>query len=541
MTVYQPLIYKIATQDWEFDLIHRLNYRTFVEEIPQHQRNPVGKLVDKFHEQNTYIVCLSGEELIGMVALRAERPFSLDQKLADLDGYLPSGRKLCEVRLLSVEQKLRKTSVFLGLILRLVEVAKSRGYDMALISGTTRELKLYQRLGFVPFGPIVGSGDARYQPMYLSLEGFEEQVKAVTERAQREAKEAVFLPGPVAVREEVARAFSGAPVSHRGEVFCATLAATKDKLRSITGARDVALALGSGTLANEMVGAHLSLIEGKGLVLANGEFGERLINHAQCWELRFDALRQYWGDAFDFAAIEARLRSDRGLRWLWAVHSETSTGMLNDVDALRALARKYDVRVCLDAVSSLGTTPVSMEEVYLATGVSGKGFSAYPGISIVLSGTPLAVVNGKLPRYLDLNLYLSNDSVPFTQSSNLLFALHTALEQQVPARYERIARAGKLLRTALASEGFALLSAEEHSAPAVVTIALPANVRSRDVGEALLREQIHIAYASDYLLARNWIQVCLFGEFTEQALYDFVSALVHAAPSKRQVASAAHA
>ena len=170
-----------------------------------------------------------------------------------------------------------------------------------------------------------------------------------------------------------------------------------------------------------------------------------------------------------------------------------------------------------------------------------SGCNFQPWEAVVLSGAPLAVVNGKLPRYLDLNLYLSNDSVPFTQSSNLLFALHAALEQQVPARYERIARAGKLLRTALASEGFALVSAEEHSAPAVVTIALPANVRSRDVGEALLREQIHIAYASDYLLARNWIQACLFGEFTEQALYDFVSALVHAAPGKRQVASAAHA
>jgi hypothetical protein len=44
-----PLVFKAATEDWEFELIHRLNYRTFVEEIPQHQASPTHRLVDKFH------------------------------------------------------------------------------------------------------------------------------------------------------------------------------------------------------------------------------------------------------------------------------------------------------------------------------------------------------------------------------------------------------------------------------------------------------------------------------------------------------------
>lgn len=533
MGVYQPLIYKIATQDWEFDLIHRLNYRTFVEEIPQHQHNPSGTLVDKFHAQNTYIICLSGEELIGMVALRAERPFSLDQKLPDLNAYLPAGRILCEVRLLSVEPKLRKTSVFLGLILRLVEVAKARGYDMALISGTTRQLKLYQRLGFVPFGPVVGSGDARYQPMYLSLEGFEEQVKALVERVQRETKEAVFLPGPVAVHEDVARAFASAPLSHRGDAFRTALGAVKDKLRALTGARQVALALGSGTLANDIVGAHLAHLPGNGLVLANGEFGERLIDHAQRWNLRFEVQRQNWGEALDYGVLDQRLRSGPALAWIWAVHSETSTGVLNDLDALRALARAHGAHLCLDAISSLGTVSIDMTGVYLATSVSGKGLASYPGVSIVLAQDPIEVP-GKLPRYLDLSRYWSDAAVPFTQSSNLMFALQTALEQQTPARYVRIARAGALLRSALAAEGFCLIAAEQHSSPAVTTIALPRGVASRGVGEWLQQQGLHVAYASEYLLARNWIQICLFGEFSEQALYDLVSALAHQIPARQQ-------
>ena len=55
-----PLTYKIATEASEFEAIHRLNYDTFVEEIPQHTANPERRLVDRFHAQNTYVICLDG-------------------------------------------------------------------------------------------------------------------------------------------------------------------------------------------------------------------------------------------------------------------------------------------------------------------------------------------------------------------------------------------------------------------------------------------------------------------------------------------------
>ena len=60
MSSRPPLVFKFATEDWEFELIHRLNYKTFVEEIPQHQASPAQRLVDKFHAENTYLICLSG-------------------------------------------------------------------------------------------------------------------------------------------------------------------------------------------------------------------------------------------------------------------------------------------------------------------------------------------------------------------------------------------------------------------------------------------------------------------------------------------------
>ena len=163
------LKFKFATEDSEFRQIHSLNYKTFVEEIPQHCQNPLGVLVDKFHNENTYIICLRGKKLGGMFEVRDLRPISLDEKLDDLDSYLPPNVKsVCEIRLLSVELDFRSGQVFKGLLTGLADHCISKGYDIPIISGTIREQKLYKRLGFVPFGPLVGHESALYQPMYTS-------------------------------------------------------------------------------------------------------------------------------------------------------------------------------------------------------------------------------------------------------------------------------------------------------------------------------------------------------------------------------------
>ena len=164
------LTFKMATEPWEFEQIHRLNYRTFVEEIPQHPPNADRKLVDRFHEQNTYIICLYGQKVVGMMAFRGERPFSLDQKLDDLDSYLPAGKSVCEGRLLAVEPDYRRTDVFGGLMIAAAKYAIAQEYELLIVSGTTRQQKLYKYIGLVPFGPLVGKPGAMYQPMYLTLD-----------------------------------------------------------------------------------------------------------------------------------------------------------------------------------------------------------------------------------------------------------------------------------------------------------------------------------------------------------------------------------
>ena len=210
MSSRPPLVFKFADEDWELEQIHRLNYKTFVEEIPQHQQSPSNRLVDKFHPENTYLICRCGQKLVGMLAVRGNRPFSLDQKLPDLDSYLPAGRRICEIRLLAIEKRFRGAQVLQGILALLWQHGIERGYDLAIISGTTRQFKLYHHLGFVPFGPLVGTGEAQFQPMFITLETFETTAREFLRSSPSQAFQSSavnFLPGPVTVRREVRRAF----------------------------------------------------------------------------------------------------------------------------------------------------------------------------------------------------------------------------------------------------------------------------------------------------------------------------------------------
>ena len=173
------LTIKIADSPEELAQISKLNYSTFVEEIPQHVHsvNEEKILLDKFHEQNTYIIARDQDKVVGMISINGKRPFSLDGKLEKLDSYLPEHKGLCEIRLLAVKKNYRGGKVFYNLMLSLKEYAVKNGYDLAVISGTIRQIRLYKSIGFVEFGPLTGSGDALFQPMYLTRSAMESFLK----------------------------------------------------------------------------------------------------------------------------------------------------------------------------------------------------------------------------------------------------------------------------------------------------------------------------------------------------------------------------
>ena len=536
------LTFKIASEPWEFEQVHRLNYRTFVEEIPQHHANDSGLLVDRFHDQNLYVICLQQGNVIGMVALRNMRPFSLDSKIDNLDQFLPAGGgNISEIRLLATDPSVRGSRVFYGLLGTLAAHLVQTGCDLALISGTTRQLKLYRHLGFVPFAHLVGTPGAMYQPMYLTRAHFREVARKLLPALQSEDGygRVSFLPGPVDLAPEVRRALAGAPVSHRSDAFMADFERTRRGLCDLTGAAHAQIMTGSGTLANDLVGAQLMLQKSRGLILSNGEFGDRLIDHARRLRLDFVEHAVRWGEPFDLEHIKSIADRQSGLGWIWAVHCETSTGMLNDLPGLTRLARRGGLKLCVDCISSLGTTVVDLSGVFLASANSGKGLRAYPGLAIVLHNHPIEPAESQLPRYLDLGYCASKEGVPFTLCSNLLYALKTSLEtMDPPRRFADIAAASAQIREKLAELDVHVVSPARCASPAVITLALPEGVSAVKMGDRLTDAGFSLSYKSDYLLARNWIQICLMGQYSQQTI-DAMLAVLRKSTRGRRAGEAA--
>jgi len=516
-----PVWFKTAEDPTEFEQVSRLLYRTFVEEIPQHPPNAERRHVDRFHDENLYLIAVSAGAVVGTIALRGNRPFSLDQKLGNVDTLLPEGRRVCELRLLAVEPAFRTGHVFRGLVESVVREGRARGFDMAIISGTTRQAKLYRHLGFQSFATLVGTEEAAFQPMYITFERFlEEAPRIVTD-----AEPVSFLPGPVPIAPDVRAAFSKPPQYHRDAEFQQAFCRTKSRLCRLTGSARVEILLGSGTLANDAVAAQLSLRRDAGVVLSNGEFGDRLIDHARRHGLRHVALESGWGTRLDLAAASDAIRRS-GAKWVWAVASETSTGMLNDLAVLKTFARQHRVDLCLDCVSAVGAVPLDLTGVYLASGASGKALASYPGLSFVFYNHDIAPEPDRLPRYVDLGYYALKNGVPFTHSSNLLAALDAALSRfDTDEPFAQLDAFSRLVRPRLTELGWAPLVDEACATPAVLTVALTNGYRASAIGESLGRQGLVIAHHSEYLEKRNWFQVSLMGHRSAEPFECLLAAL----------------
>ena len=492
---------KIAQTQAEFTAIAKLNYATFVEEIPQHEPNASKEIKDRFHAENTYLVVYKETTIIGMLAFRDQRPFSLDEKIGAVENYLNEEHcgKLCEIRLLAVAKAYRTGRVLLKLAQALYQFAYEKDYSAAVISGTTREEKLYRQMGFTQFASAVGTEEAKFLPMVLTRQQFEQSLQ------QRLPKDVyTFYPGPVKQFGEI----KNSNLSHRSLAFQSLYERMKQRLLQLSDANYVATFVGTGTLANEVLLGQLKTQQlGRGLILSNGEFGERLIGQARKWDLVFDCVQNAWRDPFDEKIIEAHLQMGT-YNWLLFVHGETSTGTCNDLDLLTKLTKRYKVKLCADCISSFGTMPFSLENCYLATAVSGKAIGAISGLAFVFSQN--IAERSTLPAYLDLANY-QHEQVPFTIPAALVTNMEMAL-QTYPARFEQLQANFEALQQLTLVREYQL---QTTSYPMIVTIKLPK--KYHDLSLDLKLNGLYVHGDSLYLRQKNLVQIAVIQPDFERA------------------------
>jgi aspartate aminotransferase-like enzyme len=326
--------------------------------------------------------------------------------------------------------------------------------------------------------------------------------------------------GPVRITPAVKTALAADPVSHRSDSFLQLYASTTDLLSQSFNVQTTFLLTGSGTLANEAMLHQVKQFRGKGLILSNGEFGNRLISQAQRIGLEFSIYSLPWGECFQLAEIENLLASE-SVAWILFAHCETSTGVVNELDAIAKLAQSYHCSCFTDCMSTVGTRPIDLSNITMATASSGKGLASVPGLAIVFSNIE-PKLNHEVPSYIDLGLYVGKGGIPYTISSNLVSALSVSLKQKlVDDQYALLEKYREKISALLRQ---AALAPFDHTPSFVFTITPPAD-EYKDVLEQLSQAGMIISYESDYLKKRGWIQLALFNYYQEDELLKVISSL----------------
>lgn len=258
-----------------------------------------------------------------------------------------------------------------------------------------------------------------------------------------ETKRQILLcPGPVNLSQGVRSALSSPEICHREPEFTELLQTVRAKLLHALGldARYTAVILsGSGTAALES--AVLACLDSrqKMLILNNGVYGSRIAQLARIHGLPYLEVRSALTEQLDLNRVAAALKRDKKIGVVAMVHHETSTGMLNPVEEVGLLTKKFKRRFLVDSISSLGAEKLDLPKanVSLCVGSSGKCLHGPPGLSFVLASQEEAHRIGKLrPKsmYLDLALMLKTQEAgnpPFTPAIPLYVAFHAALNDLI--------------------------------------------------------------------------------------------------------------
>ena len=306
-------------------------------------------------------------------------------------------------------------------------------------------------------------------------------------------KRYLFTPGPTPVPPEVLAATAAPIVHHRGPDFRVLYERCLTRLREVFRTEsEVLMFAATGTGGFESAIANLTSPGDRALVVSAGSFGERWVAMAKAYGADVDHLHYEWGEA---PSPDDVAEHARDAKYVTLVHSETSTGVVVDLQPLAAAAKEAGALVVVDAVSSLGAVPLETDAWGLDVVVTGsqKALMTPPGLALVaVSDAAYAAADGAgAPRfYFDwARTRKAQQAVnaAFTPAVSLVAGLDVALglilDRGLEAMFAHHLRLGRACREGAKAMGLELFSPDDDRSAVVTAIRAPAGV---DADELLL-------------------------------------------------------
>ena len=311
----------------------------------------------------------------------------------------------------------------------------------------------------------------------------------------------LFIPGPTEVRAENLAALSRPQIGHRGDEFKDLYQRVVPKLQKLLETDDpVYLFTCSSTGVWEA--AVRNCVRERVLCCMQGAFSDRWLKVAQANGKQADALKVEWGKPITADAIDREL--SRGVYdAITVVHNETSTGVMNRLDEIAAVMRKYpDVSFLVDAVSSMAGTRIPVDEWRIDVCLAGlqKAFALPAGLTVASVSSRALAKAATIPGrgyyfdFLDMQKYHERGQTPATPAIPQIQALDAQLDdifaEGAAARFERHEALARIVRD-WARRHFAIFAEEGYESPTLTCIA-----NTRSVSVASLNKELGKQWAA---------------------------------------------
>jgi aspartate aminotransferase-like enzyme len=346
------------------------------------------------------------------------------------------------------------------------------------------------------------------------------------------------IPGPTPCPEDVLEAMGRQMVNHRGPEFASLLTDVTDKLKLLFKTQnDVFLLTGSGTGGLEAAAVNILSPGDVVLSVSIGVFGHRFAAIASQFGAQVIPLNFKWGKAAEVDTIRQALADNPKIKAVLVTHNETSTGVTNDLKAISTLVKEFDKLLLVDAISSLGSIELPVDEWCCDVAVSGsqKGWMVPPGMAMVAVSQEAweAHSQATMPRfYWDFTKaksYLEKGQTPWTPVISIVFAFSVALDKMLAEGLENIiarhARIARMTRDGVKELGLSLFAEESHASNTVTSVAASNGLDTKKLAKIMREEHRIVLGGGQQTMAGKIFRIGHLGWVNEDDIAQVLAAL----------------
>lgn len=352
------------------------------------------------------------------------------------------------------------------------------------------------------------------------------------------------IPGPIPVPEEILETMARPMINHRGPQFKEMLFRVTDRLKQVfKTSGDVFILTSSGTGAMEAAIVNTLSPGDRVLCASMGNFGDRFGEIAGRFGADVRMLSFDPGTAVDAGRIRSALEGDPDVSAVLVTHNETSTGVVNDLEAIAGVVKgEFGKLLLVDGISSVCSLPLRTDEwgCDVVATASQKGWMLPPGLAFLSFSEAAWEAHAKatMPRYYfdveQYRHYFELGQPPYTPALSLIFALDAALEsiiaEGVDALLERHTSIAQMTRDGIKALGLSLFPDESVASDTVTAVAVPEGVDA-DRLLAIVREDHGVVLATGQGAQKSKLfRIGHMGRVAPEEIQDVLDALAAALP-----------